>query len=256
MEPLEPPIDIDSMRRELAELRERVAQLGVVTGGIEFFLGSVHDAKHSLHNINALLIPLLDLLPQRLTPAMEHARADLLREMDRLNHLIRGSHRILRGARRENPRPVDAWSITREVLDTLEPRLFYFKCEVTVSLNGDAIIMGESDLLFAAFMNIILNSIDVLRHQPGRRRIEIRGTKSDTDQGILWRCKDNGPGIASDLLSQVWEPFFTTKEQGVGLGLFVAKSIVERIHGGIISITSEWGNGAVVKIALPTRFGL
>ncbi len=77
-------------------------------------------------------------------------------------------------------------------------------------------------------------------------------TKPTTDEGVIVRVKDDGPGIAPANLAQIFEPFFTTKEEKLrtGLGLAVAKSIVEQ-HGGSIAVVSEPGHGAEFCVTLP-----
>ena len=67
---------------------------------------------------------------------------------------------------------------------------------------------------------------------------------------VLLSITDTGPGMAPDVLSKIWDPFFTTKARGMGLGLAIVKGIVER-HGGRITMTSVPRQGTTVEVLLP-----
>lgn len=94
--------------------------------------------------------------------------------------------------------------------------------------------------------NLILNACQAIKchsersEESGKARIEISAEQQDGHINIL--IKDNGPGILADRLKQIFEPFYTTKEQGTGLGLYITKQLVER-NGGKISVKSKPGVG-------------
>ncbi len=73
-------------------------------------------------------------------------------------------------------------------------------------------------------------------------------------QEIAVIFKDNGPGMDEETLKNIFKPFFTTKEEGTGLGLPVSKSIVEN-HGGHMEVNSKMGEGATFKVILPAVTG-
>ena len=95
-------------------------------------------------------------------------------------------------------------------------------------------------------VNILLNAIQAITESG---EITIRYYRKD-DQNIAIEISDDGEGIASDLHEKVFEPFFTTKDSNPGLGLTIAKSIVQE-HNGTISFISKPGVGSKVKISLP-----
>ena len=86
------------------------------------------------------------------------------------------------------------------------------------------------------------------------RRVEISTTYSDTDQAVIVQVSDTGCGIAHDVIDRIWDPFFTTKEvgKGVGLGLALSYNIVKR-HGGEITVESHEGKGSTFTVLLPAR---
>lgn len=101
-------------------------------------------------------------------------------------------------------------------------------------------------MLYQAFLNIFLNAMQAMA-EPGEIQIEtLAGPRSVT---IV--IEDDGDGVPEEVLDQIWNPFFTTKESGTGLGLGIVKSIIEA-HGGQISIENKKPlQGARVTVELP-----
>ncbi len=106
-------------------------------------------------------------------------------------------------------------------------------------------VIGDAELLLQVFLSIILNSIESF-DRGGCLNIEI---KADERQARLV-FKDNGRGILSKDLSRIFNPFYTTKEQNLGLGLAVSHQIVDA-HQGMIQVKSRSGRGTTVNLSLP-----
>jgi len=106
-------------------------------------------------------------------------------------------------------------------------------------------IMADSAMLYQAFLNIIINAMQAMP-DGGEIRIEtgLNGTF------ITIHIEDEGEGVHKDVMDKIWDPFFTTKEKGTGLGLGIVKNIVEA-HGGSIRIDNKPAHGACVAIELP-----
>ncbi len=111
---------------------------------------------------------------------------------------------------------------------------------------GSARVSADTALLQQVFHSLLSNAAEAMVG-PGRCRIAL-GREGDAD----WRIEisDEGQGLAPEVAAQVFRPFFTTKPQGLGLGLPIAKRIIERF-GGTLSIHSEPGHGSTVTIVLP-----
>jgi len=103
-------------------------------------------------------------------------------------------------------------------------------------------VLGNRNELRQVFLNILLNAIQC-QLQGGR--VEV-GFGEEHGRAVV-RVKDSGPGIDAKVLKRVFEPFYTTKEKGSGLGLFVVKRIVEA-HGGRVAIEAEPGKGTTVQV--------
>jgi two-component system, NtrC family, sensor histidine kinase HydH len=107
-------------------------------------------------------------------------------------------------------------------------------------------IQADSDMLYQAFLNIFMNAIQAMP-EGGKIQVSIQSTGS-----IVTVCiEDEGSGVPQDLRERIWDPFFTTKEKGTGLGLGIVKNIIES-HNGIIRIECrKEGPGSRVIIELP-----
>jgi len=113
-------------------------------------------------------------------------------------------------------------------------------------------VLGNKDSLKQVFLNIIKNSIQAI---PNRGSIEIT-TRWITDyklkgeKAILVEIRDTGSGISKEILQKIYKPFYTTKKEGSGLGLFIAYQIIAK-HGGAIFVESQLEKGTVFKVYLP-----
>ena len=113
-------------------------------------------------------------------------------------------------------------------------------------------ISGDLELLKQVFLNLILNAIQAMS-KGGRLRISTRKiTRQDSTQWAEIRLSDTGCGIATADLSKIFDPFYTTRNKGTGLGLTIVHNIT-RMHGGSIDITSCAGDGTECIVTLPLR---
>ncbi|HEY6271782.1 MAG TPA: ATP-binding protein [Terriglobales bacterium] len=110
-------------------------------------------------------------------------------------------------------------------------------------------VMIDHELCEQAFTNLILNACEAMGDQGGELWIRIhRAPASDGDRVII-EIEDSGPGVAAELKEQIFNPFFTTKKTGVGLGLAIVSKIVDA-HGGVLTLCSL-GRGACFRLVLP-----
>ena len=119
--------------------------------------------------------------------------------------------------------------------------------EVTVRANGERCsILGQYDPLRRAFANLLRNAAEAMG---GRGPIDV-GVDRD-GEGVVVTIADHGPGIPEDLRQRVFEPYFTTKRDGTGLGLALVRQTVET-HHGTITVSETPGGGATFSIVLST----
>ena len=108
-------------------------------------------------------------------------------------------------------------------------------------------VMVDAGQIQQVFVNVILNALEAM---PEGGRLEIRA--SSKDDLVTVECTDTGSGIPEAVVGKIFEPLFTTKAKGIGLGLAMSKSIMER-HGGDIGVRSKEGEGTTFTLSLPTR---
>lgn len=114
---------------------------------------------------------------------------------------------------------------------------------------SDATCQGDPHALEQLFRNILENAI-VACAEPGEIVVTFRDARLEQQPAIQTSIRDNGPGIPADVLPKVFDPFFTTKVKGTGLGMAIARRIVEA-HGGQIAVGDNVGEGAEIVFTLP-----
>jgi signal transduction histidine kinase len=125
---------------------------------------------------------------------------------------------------------------------------------VTVSRNylSGPTVRADPDKLRQVFSNVIDNAIDAMESTTAERRIDLA---IQTGEGFATvRIKDNGCGIAADKIGKIFNPFFTSKPNGTGLGMAVAKKIIEA-HSGLIKVDSRLGAGTEFLFSIPLADG-
>lgn len=140
------------------------------------------------------------------------------------------------------PSEVDLVELLRELARTAVPE----GVTVTVNANGGrTAVTGHYDPLRRAFSNLLRNAAEAMQ---GRGAIEI-GVTGDA-RGVAVTIADHGPGIPEELRQRVFEPYFTTKADGTGLGLALVRQTLEA-HRGTVAVTETPGGGATFQIVLP-----
>jgi signal transduction histidine kinase len=111
-------------------------------------------------------------------------------------------------------------------------------------------ITADSEMLYQAFLNIFINAMQAMP-QGGKINVQICSNANAVE--IFF--EDQGEGIAEDILEKIWDPFFTTKSKGTGLGLGIVKNIIES-HGGAVQIRNRSVSGARVTVKIPVEQGV
>jgi signal transduction histidine kinase len=136
--------------------------------------------------------------------------------------------------------------LVNDVLELLRPQLTANKVEVRLSLGQQpAYAMLDPSSLRGALINLMLNAIEAMK-DGGTLSIAI----NQSGEALRLEITDTGHGISEEEAKKIFEPFYTTKEQGLGLGMPYAKKIIEQL-GGTISLTSRPGEGTTISIMLP-----
>ena len=129
--------------------------------------------------------------------------------------------------------------ITSLFAPTLKEKGIQLVCDIQ---PADLNLTIDQDQIEMVLINLIKNAVEILEGQ-AQARIEIKSTLDQTAQRAVLEVIDNGPGIEPNALEQIFIPFFTTKEDGTGVGLSLSRQILQ-MHGGVLSVESQLGNGA------------
>lgn len=221
---------------------ERLAALGEMTAGV----------AHEIRNPLGIISSTAELLHQRLSryePGNRLAQI-IVEEATRLNNKVTEFLDFAR-PRIPNLQPVDLEKVLERSLEFLEPEIRRLNIRVArhYQMNGRPQV-ADPELLHQAFLNLLINALQAMP-QGGELRVSLT---PGADGGSRIRVEDTGEGIEPERLKKIFNPFFTTKEKGSGLGLPIVKSIVDS-HQGEIRVESEPGRGTAVIIHLPPLAG-
>lgn len=233
-------------RRELEQrLRrsEKLASIGEMAGAV------AHEIRNPLSSIYTA-VNLLSLSPGSSVGEEQMALFRSIREESRrLNRILTD---FLRFARPRSPlfQPHDLNILVEEVLETLRHDESARGKVITKALAPRlSPVRADADQMKQVLWNVVLNSLQAV----GKAGV-VAVTTALEDGRAKIRVNDNGPGIPPDALARLFEPFSSTKRDGVGLGLAIAHRIVEA-HGGRIEVESNGDGGTAVEISLPVHQG-
>ncbi len=145
--------------------------------------------------------------------------------------------------------PVDLIEAVREVVVLVGDEAHRQGVELVRVLPPYRLMVNVDPIpLSQIILNVLRNAMQALSAEPLRR---ITLSASDGDGRVLLRIADSGPGFANDTLQRIGTPFFTTKAEGLGLGLSISRSIAEDFGGRLVFANDETGGGATVTLELP-----
>jgi signal transduction histidine kinase len=196
---------------------------------------SAHQLGTPLSSISGWIELLRETEPEATTlAALDHMEADLER-------LKRVAHRFERIGRPPRQEAVDLGVLVDRVAAYFRARVPTLAQRVTVSSShqGDLVVQGDPVLLEWALESLTKNAIDALAGRDGKVEIS---AESLPEGRVRVRVADNGPGVPREIRNQIFDPGFSTKEKGWGIGLSLARRIVRDSHGGdLLLVPSERG---------------
>ncbi len=247
-------IDITDLKKTEQSLQEAKMELArvsrIVTMG-ELTASIAHEINQPLAAVAMNASASLRWLAQQ-PPNLAEARqaiANATTEVNRASGVIERLRSLLKKASPEM-RPVDVNEVIREVLALVHKELIAGGVALHTQLAPDLpTVLGDRIQLQQVMLNLIMNAIDAMLMIKDRpRTLLIKSVKDAEDVRI--EVQDSGKGIDPEHASRIFDSFFTTKQEGIGMGLSISRSIVEA-HGGRLRATPGSSHGAVFQMILP-----
>jgi len=225
--------------KESSVLSERLAFTGRIAASI------AHEIRNPLGNVS-LAVQQLKKAYSADSPWSKHIEV-ITRNTERINFLIT---ELLNCARPPelNIRPHDLHGVIENVLDSMKSSLSTQGTKVIKKYDANpSIINVDKEHIQRVFLNIIVNSVEAM---PKGGTMTI--SSSIEDDFLVVKIQDTGVGILEEDIIKIFDPFFSTKPMGVGLGLSIVYGIVVS-HGGEISVESIWKKGTIFTVSLPIK---
>ncbi len=239
----------DAMLAAQAELAHamRVATLGELTASI------AHEVNQPLMAVVTNGEAGMRWL-RRDTPDLhevETAIARIIAEGRRAGEIVRRVRDFLSKA----PAPrqsLQAGTLLADAVELVRHEFTREEVDVRISVADDLpALHGDRVQLEQILVNLLVNACQALAGQPGLRQVRLRASHGDAAT-LSIHVADTGPGIAADDLPRLFDPFYTTKPQGMGMGLAICRSTAEA-HGGTLTVDSAPGQGTVFHLTLATH---
>jgi signal transduction histidine kinase len=247
---------LEHRRRKISEVqsRQRMAELAHVnrfsTAG-ELTASIAHEINQPLGSIltNTETAQAIVKSPKPDLAELGEILDDIIQDDRRAPEVIRRMRSLLKKAPFEL-KNLDFNDVVRETVEFLSSLAVGRKVELHSLLTPGALpILGDRIQLQQVILNLVVNGIDAMRDTPSDHRI-IAIRTSRVEKPAQLSVSDRGPGIPEDKLKEVFEPFFTSKAEGMGMGLSIARTIIEA-HRGLISARNRDHGGASFRIRLP-----
>jgi two-component system sensor histidine kinase HydH len=251
-------------------MNDQYAALAELAGGF------IHEIKNHLGTLGLNLQLLTEDFQEPQTPRERRALARMQKLQGECERLVAVANDFLRFARIKDLdlRPTDLGKVLEEMVDFFAPTAKAAKIEIKAFISADLpLVLLDRDLFKQALLNLMLNAeqamlqggeLTILAIPEGAEpQSAERGARSAKRGGDSARRSaraslvsvsliDTGQGISPEVAAKIFQPFFTTKADGSGLGLPTTKKIVEA-HGGSIAVESEVGHGTKFTIRLPAH---
>ena len=221
---------------------EKLAAIGQLASGVG------HELRNPLGAIKNAVFYVRRRIAKTDLPATEPRVAEFL---DIIDDEVNAANKVitdLLGFSRVAKPTVSPVSLAGVIEDTLRHTHLPENVALTKDIDHNLpMVMVDADQIRQVFLNIVLNALQAM---PEGGRLDIRASRQG--KFVEVEFADTGGGIPKSIIDKIFDPLFTTKAKGVGLGLSVCKSILDR-HEGDIRVESEVGKGATFTVSLPTQ---
>ncbi len=215
---------------------ERLAAIGEMAAQV------AHDLRNPLTSINTSIYFLSDAMVQRENPEVVKTMALMERSVKHANAIVSD---LLEYARTEvgERKEIHLAQVVRSAIE----RTPLSQCKIEINIGPEVAVSADEQKLLRVFCNLLRNASDAM---PSGGTLTVSAVQ--VGDLVTIEVEDTGVGIKKKHMGMLFTPFFTTKSQGMGLGLPICKRIVEG-HGGTISVASAPGKGTTVTVTLPVK---
>jgi signal transduction histidine kinase len=233
---------------ELAERREELCDEN--EGRTRALEGIAARLAHEVKNPLAAIKGLSQHVAQSAEdPKVKERLTIVAQEADRLREIVDGFLSFSRGLDELHLAPTRPYEIARELSLLLETRAADMNITLDVRGSRDLSLDADGKKLRQALLNLVLNAMQASARDAV---VTLEVAKNCSDGGAVLRVIDRGAGMSPDVLERIARPYFTTKEGGSGLGIAIARGIVEQ-HGGSLRFESAVGHGTTATVTLPAQ---
>jgi PAS domain S-box-containing protein len=177
---------------------------------------------------------------------------DIIADGRRASDVVRGIRAMVKKKQVERC-SVDLNEVVMDALRMASSDAVLRSCQLETSLEAKLpAIDGDPIQLQQVLLNLVINAFDAMRDTPPSRRKVMIATQSNGDGTVRTSVRDNGVGISDGMRERLFDPFFSTKTEGLGMGLAIVRSIIEA-HGGAITAENANEGGARFEFVLPTN---
>jgi two-component system sensor kinase FixL len=235
-------------RRDEIELLSRLSLLGEMTASIAHEVNQPLSGIISNASAGQRFIDRGEVDPERLRAIL----VDIVADGRRATDVIRNIRNTVKKGRTIRE-PLDIIQVVQNVTQLMEPDADSHSCELqTLLVSNLPMVEGDQVQIQQVLVNLIGNAFDAMSDIPlAQRKVEVT-TRLNGNGTIGVSVRDHGPGIREETRNQLFKQFFTTKEDGLGMGLAIVRSIVEA-HRGTIAAENAEGGGARFYFTLPVR---
>jgi PAS domain S-box-containing protein len=181
---------------------------------------------------------------------VQDALACIARDGMRASEVIRGLRALARKSAPQLTR-LDIDDVIREVLALARGELVRHDVVLRTELGSDErLVLGDHVQLQQVLLNLVMNGVEAMRETERTRELSVSSTLAEPGSSVLVAVRDTGTGFDPAVADRMFQPFFTTKPDGTGMGLTICRSIVEA-HGGRLWVSPRAPHGADVRFTVP-----
>jgi PAS domain S-box-containing protein len=231
-------------RQQLEQLQhaQRLAGMGEMASIIG------HELNQPLEAMGNFASAAKDFADQKRQDMLHSSLTEIQQQIQRAAEILK---RIKTIGKRQTPGPgpMQLNSVAENVLTWLAPQIHHWKVRVETRFDLALLpVQADAVLIEQVVLNLVINAMQAMQGiAPEQRLVEIETTQEGSK--ILLRVQDHGPGIPEDMAARIFEPFYTTKPEGLGLGLNICRTIVEG-HRGSLTVCNSAKGGAIFTLQL------